>query len=117
MRSGVLHTAVFPVSRAPATIATAFRMSREAAWNPYTPAASALALSFGRGSTTVLGAEVLVDLASIVVQFVLSGTSVPFALPIPPLPAYSGMVLTAQSLHLEAGNGLAASRGLTLTLQ
>ncbi len=82
-----------------------------------TATASVLALSFGRGSTTLLGAEILVDLSSIVTFGVPSGTAVPFALPIPPVVGLSGLVLTAQSLHIEPNNGLAGSRGLTLTLQ
>ena len=81
-----------------------------------TPVLSALALSFGRGSTMLAGIEVLVDLGTTTTQLVASGLSVPFALPIPPLPWLHGIALTAQSLPLEANGTLAASRGLTLTV-
>lgn len=84
---------------------------------PGRAATSALLLSSGRGSLSLLGIEILVDLGSSALLFVPTGTSVPHALPIPNSPGLSGLLLTAQSLHLEAGNGVAASRGLTFTVQ
>jgi hypothetical protein len=83
---------------------------------PGTAAVSALALSFGRGSTTILGAEILVDLASTVAVPVPTGSSVPYALPIPNVPSLIGLVVTAQSVHLEASGVLVASRGLEITV-
>lgn len=79
------------------------------------PLLSILVLSSGRARTPFAGVEILVDLASIVLQTSTVGQSVP--LPIPNAPTLRGRVLTAQSLHLETNNRFAASRGLTLTLQ
>ncbi len=75
---------------------------------------SVLALSSGRGSVNVAGIEVLVDLGSSIVTYA-PGSAV--ALPIPGDPSLAGVVITAQSVHVEPGNTLAASRGLSLTIQ
>jgi len=84
---------------------------------PNAPVLSFLALSLGRGSMTIAGVEVLVDVSSAVTQFIVPGLSVPYSWSIPNDPAFSGLEITAQSIHLEANNGLGASRGLTFTIQ
>ena len=90
----------------------AFRMSAE----PAAPAASLLALSFGRASIPVIGLQILVDPFSAIVPSFPAATSSSFALPLPLLPSLIGTLLTAQSIHLEWNFALASSRGLSVTL-
>ena len=89
----------------------AFRMSAESA-----PAASLLALSFGRASIPVIGLQILVDPFTAVVPSVPAATSSSYALPLPLIPSLIGTLLTAQSIHLEWNFALASSRGLSVTL-
>ena len=84
---------------------------------PTLPLMSALVVAFGRGSNTVLGVEILVDLGTAIVITVPTGLSVPYAMPVPNSPALQGGVVTAQSVHLETGGSLSASAGLTFTVQ
>lgn len=83
---------------------------------PVAPAASLLALSFGRASIPAIGLEILVDPLTAVVPSVPAATSSSYALPLPVNPSLIGTLLTAQSIHLEWNFALAASRGLSVTL-
>ncbi|MCA8964514.1 MAG: IPT/TIG domain-containing protein, partial [Planctomycetes bacterium] len=85
--------------------------------SPGSAALSAMLVSFGRGSITLVGAEFLTDLNSTVTQIIPSGPSVPFTLAIPNVAGLSGLTLTAQSAHFELGGGVTTSRGLELSLQ
>ena len=89
-----------------------FRMSAE----PVAPAASLLALSFGRSSIPAIGLQILVDPFTAVVPSVPAATSSSYALPLPLIPSLIGTLLTAQSIHLEWNFALASSRGLSVTL-
>ena len=90
----------------------AFQMNAE----PAAPAASLLALSFGRSSIPAIGLQILVDPLTAVVPSVPAATSSSYALPLPVNPSLIGTLLTAQSVHLEWNFALAASRGLSVTL-
>jgi hypothetical protein len=90
----------------------AFRMSAE----PAAPAASLLALSFGRASIPAIGLQILVDPFTAVVPSVPAAISSSYALPLPLIPSLLGTLLTAQSIHLEWNFALASSRGLSVTL-
>ena len=83
---------------------------------PAAPAASLVALSFGRASLPAFGLELLVDPLSAVVSAVPAGTSSSFALPLPLQPSLAGSLLTAQSIHLEWNFGFASSGGLSVVL-
>lgn len=91
-----------------------FSLTMKAA--PGVPQASALWLSTGRSSINLLGIEIL--LAPPIITFPMPAglPSVTIPMPIPNSPALSGLAFTAQSIHLDQG-GLAASRGLQVTLQ
>ncbi len=78
---------------------------------------SMLLLSPSRGSVQLSGVEVLVDPASLITAQVSASSPATCSLPIPNDPSLAGLVMNAQSLHLEANGGIAASRGLTLTVQ
>lgn len=92
----------------------AFSMTMASA--PGSAVLSAMSLSFGRSSTNIFGIEYLLDPAAAVTTIVPSGTSVPYALAIPNDPGFAGVKLRAQSLHLETGNVVAASRGLEFVI-
>lgn len=81
------------------------------------PLASVLALSAGQGSTPFLGIELLIDLGTLVMVTVPPGLSVPVPMPIPNDPALRDVVLTVQSVHVEASLGFAASRGLQMVIR
>ena len=81
------------------------------------PLASVLALSAGQGSTAFAGVEILIDLGTLVTVMVPPGLSVRVPMPIPSDVALRDAVLTAQSVHVEASLGFAASRGLQLVIQ
>lgn len=78
---------------------------------------SMLLLSPRRGSTFMLGVEILVDLTSASSVIVPSGSTVPYPISIPNTPALRGMVLDAQSLHFEQNGGVASSAGLEFTIR
>jgi hypothetical protein len=82
--------------------------------SPGTAMLSAIAVSFGRGSTPLLGAVILVDLNSAVTTFLVPSTASTYSLPLPA--GFPGLEITAQTLHLEPGNTLATSRGLSIRL-
>lgn len=84
---------------------------------PTAPMFSMLVLSGGRTSIPMLGIDVLVDPSVMISLLVPGGLSVPVPLPIPNDAGLRGAVLTAQAVHAEQGNVLAATRGLTLTVQ
>lgn len=81
------------------------------------PLASVLALSAGQGSTAFAGVEILIDLGTLVTVMVPPGLSVRVPMPIPSDVALRGVVLTAQSVHVETSSGFAASRGLQMVIR
>lgn len=80
------------------------------------PLVSALALSLGKGSVSMGGVQVLVDLPTTVSTFLVPASSQSHALPMPSNPALTGMLITAQSLHLESTLAVASSAGLAIRL-
>jgi hypothetical protein len=82
-----------------------------------TAALSLLGLALGRASIPVLGIEVLLDPATVVLASVPATSPTSFSLPIPNSPSLIDFVITAQGLHLETNLEFAASRGLSITIQ
>ena len=80
---------------------------------------SGFLLSATRGSTPLLGANILVGLGVSIGWSIPSAPSTTIPIPIPNVASLSGAVLNAQTLHVETGSVLAfnASRGLMFTIQ
>ncbi|MFO1077286.1 MAG: hypothetical protein U1E73_06115 [Planctomycetota bacterium] len=78
------------------------------------PVLSFLSLSFGRGALAVAGVQVLVDVGAASTTFLVPAAPLTFPMPIPAGLSLSGLLVTAQSFHLESSSAIAASAGLAL---
>ncbi len=93
---------------------TGFSLTMRSA--PNVPILSVLGLSLDRGSSVFAGVDLLLDLSTTVTLQVPSSLSATQPLPIPNHATLTGLLVTAQTLHLEANGALAASRGLAITI-
>lgn len=81
---------------------------------PPLPVLSAVVLSFGRGSLAMAGVQVLVEVTTATSILLVPAAPLTCPMPIPANPSLSGLVIYAQSFHLETNSGLATSAGLAI---
>jgi hypothetical protein len=81
------------------------------------PMASGIGLSLNRAFLPMLGIDVLIDFGNAVLVALPATLPATYNLPLPSNAALHGLEVFAQSVHLEPGNVLAASRGLSITVQ